>query len=300
MHCKTNFVCVGAQKSGTTSLHSWLNQIPEIGLPRAKESKHFLYSRLYSRGLEDRLREDFDLLGPERVIGEVDPDYMHISIVPKRLFETHGGDLKLIFLLRNPIERAYSHYKMMKFVGLERSSFREAIELESTRLDVDDLELEARSAWVNFSYIERGRYAKHLSNYLNYFDPKNFLILDFDKDLVISPEDTLRKILKFIGVKNEEVVVDLHLRNAALRYKSATFSKFLRGEGGIKNLIKPLLPLKLRKKLKDSMIELNSSRDRSALDLQARGDLVSIFDADINRLEQLTGTSFEHWRRIAD
>ena len=73
-----------------------------------------------------------------KIIGEVDPEYMYFNYIPKRIFDTLGADVKLIFLLRNPIDRAFSHYLMSKRRGYEDYPFSEAILMEKDRISQDD------------------------------------------------------------------------------------------------------------------------------------------------------------------
>ena len=130
-----NFVCVGAQKSATTTLHTILTQHPNIYLPKVKETKFFLNYGSYEKGIRFYSQEYFGDWAGQKAVGEFCPEYMYFEYVAKRLYEYFGPELKIISTLRNPADRAYSHYLMSKRRTIENEKFEKAIELEHKRIN---------------------------------------------------------------------------------------------------------------------------------------------------------------------
>ncbi len=115
-----NFLCVGAQKAGTTTLYEILKQHPDIFLPQnIKETKFFVYDEKYEKGVQWYQKEFFSEWNGQKAIGEVDPAMMFEEKSAQRIFDTLGNNVKLIFIFRNPVARAYSHYLMSQRKGAE-------------------------------------------------------------------------------------------------------------------------------------------------------------------------------------
>ena len=151
-----NFFCIGAQKAGTTTLYNLLIQHPQIYLPINKKELHFFdVEENYNKGTLWYLTKYFSKIKNESAIGEVTPSYCYYPKTPKRIFEQFGPDIKFIFILRNPVQRAVSLYNMMVSRGVETLPFHEAVEKESLRLETNNTEFKR-----NFSYIDRGYYSK--------------------------------------------------------------------------------------------------------------------------------------------
>lgn len=130
-----NFLCVGAQKAGTTTLYEILKQHPDIFLPQqVKETKFFVYEEKFQKGLAFYEKEYFSEWNSQSAIGEVDPAMMFEELAAQRIHHTLGEQVKLIFIFRNPVSRAYSHYLMSQRKGFEDHSFEEAIAAEQERL----------------------------------------------------------------------------------------------------------------------------------------------------------------------
>ena len=169
------FLCAGAQKSGTTTLHKILEQHPEISLPILKETKFFIDKEKFQQGLDFYLShfdKNRDNQAPIR--GEIDPDYMYHEESVQRIHDTLGKKIKLIFILRNPADRAYSHYLMNQKRYIEDKSFREALHLEEQRLNKGEYYKQ------NFSYQDRGYYSRQIKRFLDFFPRKNMMFVLFE------------------------------------------------------------------------------------------------------------------------
>lgn len=176
-----NLVIIGAMKSGTTSLHYYLDLHPEIIMSRQKELNFFIEDRNWSKGL--RWYES-NFVGTAKVYGESSPDYTKYPSrqgVPRRMFSTIP-EAKLIYILRNPIERIVSQYIHFCSVGVEERSLEEAL----AQLDRN-------------MYVKSSRYFFQLEQYLEFFSPANILILT-SEELANSPQETMRKVFQFLEV----------------------------------------------------------------------------------------------------
>ena len=210
---KINFICVGTQKAGTTTIHDILKNHQDIFLPEKKEAHFFDIENRYKKGLNWWKKEFFSSYGGEKSVGVFTPEYLYYDEVPKRILSNLDLKTKIIIILRNPIDRAYSHYLMSKRRGYDKLSFDEGIEIENIRINKNEF---SRN---NFSYISRGMYFNQLNRYYSLFDSDNILVLNFEKDIVINLDQTINTIQKFIGVN----VMNLKLNIKSNRASDARY-----------------------------------------------------------------------------
>ena len=170
---KPNLFLGGVQKSGTTSLHYFLAKHPDIFIPEEPEELHFFdVDENYSQGIDWYLSHFASYKG-EKIIAQTSPLYIYDKEVPQRIKE-FNPDAKFIFILRNPVDRAYSHYWNSVRFGYENLSFKEAIEQEPERINKN------KDYRRHYSYVDRGRYAEQLSRFFELFPRENILVLLFD------------------------------------------------------------------------------------------------------------------------
>ncbi|MHB1459438.1 MAG: sulfotransferase domain-containing protein, partial [Armatimonadota bacterium] len=173
---KLDFLIIGAQKSGTTSLFKYLSDHPQIYLPREKEIPFFSDDATYSAGWDAYF--DTYLYGAksQQLIGTATPQYMCDPLAATRIHTTVPG-CKLIAILRHPIERAISHHKMWVRRGEEKKSVRHALEV---CLDPHHIckarTLRATSEAELLCYLAWSEYGRILTPYFSLFPPENILI----------------------------------------------------------------------------------------------------------------------------
>jgi len=205
-----NFIIIGAPKCGTTSLYNYIVKHPGVFPALWKEI--YFFDRYFSREI-NWYKGNFHLKSykffynsicrKQFVTGESTPTYFHHPLAPKRIskFLPH---MKLIVLLRNPVDRAYSHYQMEKSLGYEELTFEEAISAENDRLHlesekmIEDINYYSYKRQI-FSYLTSGIYVKHLELWMKYFPKNQILILnteDFERD----PNDTYQTVLNFLDL----------------------------------------------------------------------------------------------------
>ena len=187
---KFNFFCIGTQKAGTTTLHEILNQHPNLCLPEKKETHFFSNEDLFAQGKSFYL-DFFNNIDNFDFFGEIDPEYSYFTESAERIYDMFGG-VKIIFILRNPVERAFSHYLMTKRRGLEELSFERAMDIEETRLL-------NKADKMHYSYQSRGLYLNQLLTFEKIFGKKNIKVILFE-DFIKHTDDYISEISNFIGL----------------------------------------------------------------------------------------------------
>lgn len=207
LHMLPDYLIIGAQRAGTSSLYSYLWAHPLVGKASTKEL-HFFDVR-YDRGLAWYRRQFPTIFAREHarlrhgsplVTGEASPYYLFHPAVPDRV----ARDLprvKLVVLLRDPVARAYSHYNHVRRRGFEPLSFEEAIELEHERVghDPDAAEGDGSRAHRRFSYLTRGLYAEQLERWSSRF-PRDQMLVLCAEDLFENPAAVVAEVYEFLGL----------------------------------------------------------------------------------------------------
>lgn len=195
MKNSVDFLVIGAQKSGTTSLFKYMESHPSLHLPPQKEINFFVNANRYPLGVEWYLHNFFSDADEDKLWGEVCPAYMGYGAAPENI-SASCPDAKLIAILRNPIDRTYSHYRMAVRRGIETRAFRWAVEeLNDSRVETPKTKVRGDAEYL----LEFGYYGKALERYLERFDRGQILVL-FQEDLASRPEEVLAELFSFLGV----------------------------------------------------------------------------------------------------
>ena len=204
-----DFIIVGAQKAGTTSLYYYLLQHPQILGAQKKEIHFFDYN--YSKELE-WYKKNFPLkkrlIKKNAITGEASPQYMFHPHTLNRIAK-NLPNAKIIILLRNPIDRAYSYYHHQVKRGREKKHFLEAIKNEETRIaegyknmienpDYNDYN------YLMFSYLKRGKYYEQVKRCMELFPEENILILQSEK-MYESPAEVYKETIDFLNLEHYEL-----------------------------------------------------------------------------------------------
>ncbi len=192
-----NFIIAGGVATGTSFLSAALKDHPQVYLPRVQrpEPNFFHYSWKFSQGVEWYRSQWFSEVGDEVAIGERSSLLLPSSEAPDRIARTIP-DIKLIFCLRNPIERAWGNYRFTVLEGLEALSFDEALDAEAERIS------SAKGQWSEVqphAYVSRSRYSSTLLRYFELFGPERILLLK-SEDLGAHPMRNLENVCTFLGV----------------------------------------------------------------------------------------------------
>ncbi len=195
-----DFIIIGVQKGGTTSLFYYLSQHPSITLPKTKEIHY--YDLNYEKGLK-WYKAHFPVK-KSMITGEASPYYIFHPLVAERIYRDNPK-AKLIVMLRNPIIRAYSQYHMERKKGHDKMpSFEDAIHAEPERVDEESLKLKQsviQKSWNHqvYSYLARGEYAKQLKEWFKYFSKDQFLFIK-SEEFFENPVSVLDEVCMFLGV----------------------------------------------------------------------------------------------------
>jgi hypothetical protein len=208
-HQAPDFVIIGAQKAGTTSLYNCLKQHPSV-LPASKKEIHY-FSRFYHKGLPWYL-EHFPLREDTLLSGEASPFYLLHPQSARRIADTYP-EIKIILILRDPVERAISHYHQQYRRGHEPLPMLEAFQSESDRI---------RETWKKllknqkvsaikvqkFSYLKRGEYLEQLQRYESCFAREQIHLME-SRTFFFHPRHALSRLFHFLGIDPNFMPADL-------------------------------------------------------------------------------------------
>jgi hypothetical protein len=214
-----DFIIIGAQKSGTTSLFNMMCKHPRI--TRAAEKELHFFDLKYDYGPKWYF-SNFPIKY-KSITGEATPYYLFHPLVPERVKQLLPN-IKLIILLRNPIDRAYSQFHMQKRIGIENAkSFEEAVHRELKWLETEseyEIFLRSRNLHQNFLYLERGKYYAQLSSWLKHYTLKDMIIIE-SNEFFNSPARQLSSVYKFLfHSKNDYLSEQDSIETAPSKYPS--------------------------------------------------------------------------------
>jgi hypothetical protein len=190
---RLDFILAGAQKSGTTALHYFLSKHPHITMGDQQEMHFFDNDALFvSEPDYEELHKRYPLLGPSMIAGDCTPSYLYYEPAVERIYK-YNPKIKLLILLRNPVDRAFAHWNMQRFRGREPLDFFNAVRDEQTRI-AGAPPSEAR----RFAYVDRGFYGRQLARLFKFFPREQLEVLKFE-DFQKKQAETLANIFSFLG-----------------------------------------------------------------------------------------------------
>jgi Sulfotransferase domain len=192
---RLDFILAGAQKSGTTALHYFLSKHPHVTMGDQQEIHFFDNDALFlSEPDYEQLHKHYPLIGPSMTAGDCTPSYLYYEPTAERIYR-YNPKIKLLILLRNPVDRAFAHWNMQRFRGREPLDFFDAVREEQTRI-AGAPPSEAR----RFAYIDRGFYALQLGRFFKFFPREQVKVIKFE-DFTGRQRETLTSIFSFLGRK---------------------------------------------------------------------------------------------------
>jgi len=294
-----NFLILGAAKSGTTSLYSYLRQHPDVFMPEIKEPRYFAYvgdppamngpgdpqaneKAVFSL---DAYRALFEAVDGETAIGEASPNYLYSETAPEHIHDLLPK-ARFFVLLRNPVDRAYSHFLHLYRSGREPlESFSEALEAEEKR---------RKKGWEwSWHYREMGFYHRQLQRYLSIFDRDRVTVYLFE-DFVEDPVSVTKDVYRRLGV-DERFNPDTSLQHRSTGVpRSNRFQSFLHNSDHIlRRLSRYVLPKSVRDRW---LVRLkNANLHKPPLPKEVRGQLVQEFRTDVLKLQDLIGQDLSNW-----
>jgi hypothetical protein len=298
-----NFFIVGAASSGTTSLYTYLKQHPEVFLPALKEPHYFAQLRpayeqrylfTYVTAEKDYLAL-FSRAADYKAIGEASPSYLWCPEAPARIHQA-VPEAKIVILLRDPVERAYSHYLMNLREGLQYRPFFESLQEDWNR---------AQKGWgVSQLYVELGLYAEQVRRYLRTFGPAQVRVILFDelRRGAENRKSTLAEIVRFIGADPRYLDrIDVSYVENSFGIARWPWAQRIAGSNWARRAGQLLVPKSMgaNHAIKRLVFQrfFVKSVPRPKIDPDARQWLCEIFDPDVRALEELLGRVLPELRR---
>ncbi len=294
-----NFLIIGAAKAGTTSLYAWLEQHPQIYMSPVKETNFFALEgeklnfpagtigKYYLSGcitnIED-YRKQFQGVTNETAIGEASPIYLYHLKAPERI-QHYVPKVKLIAILRHPIERAYSNFLHNIGEGLEPlTDFAQALQEEESRI--------RNNWWWGFYYVSAGFYYVQLKRYFERFNPNQIKVYLYE-DVKTNALNVTRDIFKFLQV-DETFIPDMSTKyNVTGIPRNKFWHQFLSRPSFIKAPLKLLFPSKLRNRICINLKNRNLVKPQ--LPPAVRSQLIEMYREDILKLQDLIHRDLSKW-----
>jgi hypothetical protein len=294
-----NFLIIGPPKCASTSLHYYLGQHPDVYVSEVKETNFFSHD--YHKGLS-WYSKYFSDAGSAKAIGEATPSYFFLPFAMDRIKNDLPG-VKLIVTLRNPADRAFSHWLMFKEFGVEKASFKKAIDINLKQMEyVDFAAANGPDLWDNRKksnsdsnkwiriYIQASMYAEHLNALYKKFGNENVYVV-FLEDLKNCFGETIKDLFKFIGVDESFTVSNTEAKNF---YFDKKYFRLLQKVVGFNKAryISASVPDNLKRFFRPKK---NAVINIPEMSLQERIFLEDFFTNDIKQLEKITGKNLDHW-----
>jgi hypothetical protein len=289
-----NFLIIGAGRAGTTSLYHYLNQHPQVYMSPIKETNFFAYESED----QDRLKRNsfpitsieayrvlFQGVTNEKAIGEASPRYISSPVAAQRI-KYYIPHAKLIAILRNPVERAYSSYLMHTRDGRETRTFPQAIREE-------ELGMADKLLYGQRHYVYLGFYYTQLVRYFNLFDRTQIAVYLFD-DLKADATGVLKDIFRFLDV--DEFVLDMSIRYNVSGIPANKILKPLLGRSQTTYTLRRIFPVWLRQTALNFWEAWRSRRlIKPPLSTEVRGKLIAVYREDILQLQDLIQRDLSKW-----
>lgn len=313
-----NFLVIGAAKAGTTSLYAYLKQHPDIYMSPVKEPAFFLFEGVNPKnfrgpgdidwiGQASRTWPDYQRLFAgvthERAVGEATPLYLHSDRAAERIHH-YLPDVKIIAILRDPSERAFSHFLQHVRGGLFLEKLKQGNDvLMETFLQVLDKEEERIcNQWsISWHYKNHGFYARHLQRYFQYFPCDRLQVLLFD-DFRQDVNALLRQIFQFLEVDETfqpQTNCQLNVSKLDRVPKNEALHQLLIGQNPMKLVLKKLLPYEFRRtlnfRLRQQNMQVLPELEKPHLTPDVRQHLIAIYREDILRLQDLLDRDLSAW-----
>ena len=296
-----NFLLIGAARAGTSALYHYLWQHPQVFMSVVKEPNFMAFPdgvpafagpeddlTVARRSITDPVayRQLFARVRRERAVGEGSTLYLYSKTAAARIREL-VPNVKLLIILRDPVDRAYSSFLHMVRDGREPcATFEQALDREGARVSAN---------WSHmWHYARMGLYAEQVYRYAKCFRAEQlavFLYDDFQRD----PQQILRKAFEFLGV-DTSFVPRLGVRyNVSGRPRSARLHQFLTANGPVARAVKAALPVRLRRRMKNAVMSSNLDVAVPPLAAAIRQRLKAFYREDILRLQDLIGRGRWEW-----
>lgn len=305
---KLRLFLAGAMKAGTSTLFEYLRLHPDIYMSPIKEPNYYVnknhplisdyekdidVDQYISKKLGESLhfavvkkKRDYEMLfskaDNEEYLGEASTSYFHCTESPKMIYNEHN-EARIVIILRNPIQRALSHYNMDLAIGRTKQDFNEIIDVEINHYH--------KYGFAKEGYIKYSLYGQNLCNYISVFDRKNVHVIIFE-NLISQLGKELETLYRFLNIEKLDATNLVH-KNPSVTPKFKTVNYFL-NKFNIKNAIRNAVPSNIIQRAKT--IYYNDGKKIGISDHQ-KDALSDIFLEDINRVSSILDYDLQLWKR---
>jgi hypothetical protein len=280
-----NFFIVGAPKAGTTSLYEYLKQIPGVYMSPEKEPRYFSpnYPNPVGKTIVNKQEylKLFSASKDEKIIGEATPIYLRDPDAARAIHETIPG-AKILILLRDPVERAFSHYLFLISLGIKiKHSFHEIINM--------DLELLKKEPII-YGILSAGLYYEQVKLYMDFFGI-NVKIIIFE-EFIKEPKKTVEDVLRFCGIEYTipNFKADEFNKFAVPRFN---FVKCIINNSTIRKIINSLTSSTTRLVIKEKVFSKNIPKPK--LSEEDKVYLQNFYKEDVQKLKKILDKQFQ-WK----
>ena len=287
---KVDFFIVGAPKAGTTSLYHYLNEHSEIEMSSQKEPDFFSDQSLqkqklyYDKNRIDTIEKYNSLFERDDVIlrGDSSVSYLFYEDVPHKII-TYNPDAKIIIMLRNPIDRAFSHYLMDYSLGLISESFETIIQKQSKHKNAN---------LFYQQYIQVSEYSKQIKRYLEVFSKENIHFIDYE-DFKNDTSDVVSSVFLFLGV-NDDFQPYLKKKYNTYTAPKNSLIRYVYSFVACRKMVANILSKNLTKTIRNLLFR---SDKKPQLPELTRNFLIKHFESDVRELSELLNKDFTKWIR---
>lgn len=295
-----NFLIVGAAKSGTTSLYHYLKQHPEVFFPSIKEPDYFA-SINWSLPLRNVYGENPNLEVLQnwqdykklykgvnaKAIGEASPSTLFFHETSIKEIKRRLIDPKIIILLRNPVDRAFSHYRFFIRENVEDLLFEQALNLEQQRIE--------ENYHYGYYYKSLGYYSEQVKAFVDAFTKVKVILFE---ELKTDPNNVIAEIYEFLDL-DDSFCPDLNIKyNVSGVPKSQLLHQFFRKKNKFRDYLRPLSDLLFSDSQKAKILEKINKKNLGegpTLDKGTRTELAKEYENDIRKLEKIINSKLDHW-----
>jgi len=286
-----NFIIVGAPKAGTTSLYHYLTEHPQVFMSTPKEINFFSREEIEAQGLFyndfkaknlNEYEKLFASVTDEKAVGEASVSYLFYPGVPAKIKEILP-DVKIIILLRDPVERGFSHYLMDYKLGLVDIPYREIIHKTNNHKN--------QNLYYQ-QYVELGFYYEQVKRYLDLFGHEKVKIY-FQEDLRTDSKNTILDLYEFLGI-DKSFMSNIEREHNVFSMPKNKLIRTLYAFYLLRSLLSTLIPKALKDKIENLFFE---RKQKPKLEQEARDYLWDLYRNNIFELERLIGKDLSYWYR---
>jgi sulfotransferase family protein len=280
----------GVQKAATSSLQVYIGQHPEVITHDEREFSFFVQDEEYKKGYEKIYPEYFSAAGESKKILIKNVGIIFWEEAMQRL-QKHNPLTKIILVLRNPVDRAYSAYWYAKLVGREQeTTFEKALQANNGKMF-------SKESRAFTAYFERGNYASQLKTLYKYFNPGQVKIILFE-NLIREPQNLFDDLFKFCEIGNAyRPVINKKLKgSSAQRFEWLAYLS--NQQNSFKKIARELIPGSIRKNMRLKLNELNKKEfTPPKMNEVTRQELIEYYRPMVNELITLSGLDLSHWNK---